>query len=142
MSYATEADLIAWCGLTGEVELTELTDPDNTAIDSALVAAKLEQADHEINSRLVGVELPMTAPYPKLLVDIACRIARFFLYTTGRPEYIKEDYELALKLLDDIRLRKASLGLSADESEVVAPAISPLVETPDRVFTADLLAKL
>ena len=142
MSYATEADLIAWCGLNGEFELTELTDPHNLQIDHVLVEEKLEQADNECNARLIGVPLPSEAPYPKLLVDIACRIARYFLYTTGRPQYVIDDYEYALRLLDDIRTGKATLGPGAGGEEILSSSMGPAVRTRPMVFTEDLLSKL
>lgn len=142
MSYATTNDLIAWCGLHGQQELIELTDPDNFAMDSTLVAAKLDQADHEINARLVGVTLPLSAPYPQLLIDIACRIARFLLYTSGRPEYVTDDYLSALKTLDDIRMGKATLGLSGDGTTAMAVPVGVRLGVSASVFTDTMLEAL
>lgn len=142
MSYATVSDLIAWCGMSGQAELVELTDPDNTTLNTTVVQAKLDQADNEINSRLVGVSLPMEAPYPRLLIDIACRIARYFLYATGRPQYVTDDFTVAIKTLDDIRMGKASLGLSSDQSSVVGGTGGPVVSAPSSVFSEDVLSAL
>lgn len=135
MSYATPADLIAWCGMHGVDELTELTDPTNTALDAVLVADKLQQADTEIQARLPN--LSVAAPYPRLLVDTACRIARYLLYANGRPEWVVADYQSALQFLDDVRLGKASLGLAAAPS-----GACPVVTARAAVFTADALAAL
>lgn len=135
MSYATEADLIAWCGLNAEVELTELTDPNNRSIDSDIVVDKLNQADREIDARLPGTTL--TPPYPQVLVDIACRIARYLLYTTGRPDYVTADYEWALQFLADVR---------KGEAVIVDPGMpsygAPAVSAPAAVFSAAVLATM
>jgi phage gp36-like protein len=140
MSYATKNDLIAWCGINGEAELTQLTDPNNQGVDDVLITAKLGQADDEINGRLIAVDLPLTAPYPPLLVSIACRIARHLLYTSGRPDYIEADYRDALKLLGDIREGRAALGLNGAGTGSVELA-SDAVEwrADDRVFTREAL---
>lgn len=139
MSYATQDELIAWCGMNGASELVELTDPTNTEIDAALVADKLAQADSEIDARLPG--LPSTGPYPRVLVDIACRIARYLLYTAGRPEWIEADYQTAVKMLDDVRMGRASLGLDASSGSSVSSPL-PLVSAPEVVFTTDLLGMM
>lgn len=142
MSYATQQDLIDWCGISGDVELTALTDPANTSIDSLLVAKKLQQADNEINSRLVGVDLPMTNPYPPTLVMTACKIARALLYTTGRPEWVQADYDGAMQWLEDVRTGKSSLGLDSTGTVEIAQMPKCNVQANDVVFTADQLALL
>lgn len=143
MAYATQNDLVDWCGINGELEIIQLTDPNSTEVDTDLVAAKLDQADAEINARLVGVTLPMTGPYPKTLIDIACAVTRYRLYTGDRPETVKDDYKYALKLLDDIRAGRASLGLSGDETAVIgSTAQAPSVSANAVVFTEDVLATL
>lgn len=139
MSYATQDDLIAWCGMGAISELTELTDPKNRTIDDDIIADKLDQADREIAARLVGVSLPLHPPYPQILVDVACRISRYFLYTQGRPDYVTDDFNLALKLLDDIRTGKATLGLTTDGT-IAASAFGIHVLASKAAFTDELLA--
>lgn len=141
MSFATQQDLEEWCGINGEAELIQLTDPQNLAIDTVLLAAKGEQADAEINARISGLNLPLTAPYPALLVNLHCKIWRYLLYTSGRPEHVSDDYKDAIKLLDAIRDGKATLGLAGDGTGPAAPNPDlPAFSAPDRVFTADTLA--
>lgn len=134
MSYATEADLIAWCGMNGDSELTELTDPDNTAIDSAIVAEKLNEADNEINARLAGVTI--SYPCPPIIVNIACRIARFLLYTTGRPEWIADDFDWAISTLNEIRAGKIVIG------PALGPVSYPRIAAREPVFTSTVLDTL
>lgn len=142
MAYATQQDLIDWCGMNGEQELIQLTDPNNTSINSFIVLEKLGQADAEINARLVGVTLPMAAPYPPMLVATACRIARALLYRYGRPEWVDTDYREAMQWLDDVRTGKASIGLDGTGSAEVDVTAGAVVIAPDVVFTAEVLATL
>jgi phage gp36-like protein len=134
MTYATQADLIAWCGLQGQEELTQLTDPTNSAINGASVAAKLTMADNEINARIGS----LTAPYPAVIVNVACRIARFYLYASGRPDYVLDDFNWAMKFLDDVRTGKVSLG----SYQEAVPLSLPYVYAPTTVFNATLLGGL
>jgi len=142
MAYATQQDLIDWCGVNGEDEIIQLTDPANVSIDSMLVAKKLQQADHEVNARLVGVDLPMSAPYPPLLVITACKIARAILYTHQRPERVEQDYHEAIEFLGLVRDGKATLGLAGTGTEAIAPTPKVAVYTPATDFTDEVLAKL
>lgn len=142
MAYATQQELIDWCGIGGGDELIQLTDPTNTAIDSLLVAKKLQQADAEINARLPSDLLPMTAPYPPLLVLACCKIARAYLYPVGRPEHVETDYRDALKFLDDVRAGKATLGLDSTGAETVPVSSGFAVSASPRVFTDAVLETL
>ena len=142
MAYTDQAGLIEWCGVNGSIELAQLTDPAGVTINSAAVLAALEQADNVINSRLAGVTLPLTAPYPPLVVDTANKLARFFLYKVGRPQYVADDYADAMRFLEDVRTGKASIGLDAAGSTEVEVAAGAVVVAPDTVFTAYILAKL
>lgn len=142
MAYATQQELIDWCGIGGSDELTQLTDPTNTAIDSLLIAKKLQQADAEINARLPAELLPLTAPYPPLLVLACCKIARSYLYPVGRPEHVETDYRDALRFLDDVRSGKASLGLDSTGTEAVASGGGVSVSASAKVFTDAVLATL
>lgn len=133
MSYATQAELIAWCGIDGASELVALTDPVNATIDSALVAKKLDQADAEIDARLPTEIHPISSPYPKALVDTACKIARYLLHTNGRPEHVEADYRSAISFLSDVRAGKASLGLVA--GVVQTSERGPVVVASSAVFS-------
>lgn len=146
MSYATQQDIIDYLGSGGDVALTQMTDPDNLAIDATLVAKFLTRAYDEINPYLAaaGLTLPLTAPYPPLLTTLEVVGAVYWMWAGDeRPDRLKDDRKWQIKMLDDLRDRKISLGLSGDGSEVVADTTqSPSVSANALVFTDELLATL
>lgn len=109
-SYATQEDMVA---RFGEAELIELTDRENReVIVPDLVERALEDAEAEINSYLGSrYPLPLANP-PKVLVRLACDIARYHLYgETGHTEVVKERYESAVKMLRCFANGTATLGV-------------------------------
>lgn len=119
MTIATQTDLIEHLGSNGEAVLTQVTDPTNTAIDSWLVSVALQRADHEIYAWIATVtDVPLTSPYPPLLVKIACSICIYWLWPgDDRTERLKDDYGWASGMLRDIAAGKVSLGIAGDGSE-------------------------
>lgn len=115
MSYATVADMVS---RFGETELIQLTDPDNVAINAALVEVKLGDAKAVIDGwigrvyrlPLRGCIEPSATPggpsvlaMPPQLVRLACDIARFYLFSEVAPEnvvYLR--HKAALKELEAI----------------------------------------
>lgn len=142
MSYATTSDLTDWIGIGATAELTQLTDAANLGINLTLVEAALNSADNRINSYLAGVALPLSEPYPPVVVEMACKLARAFLYKFGRPEYVDADYRDAMQWLDDVRTGKASLGLDGSGTEEVTPSAGCSVSADPVIFTAEQLAVL
>lgn len=140
--FATQPDLIEWCGINATRELTQLTDPSNVAIDANLIAAKLSQADNIINSRLVGIALPLASPYPPLIVDTACAIARRLLYKYGAPEHVETDYRDALAFLDKVRKGEATLGLDSTGTAEAVQSSGYAVIASEKTFTDDVLGVL
>lgn len=116
MTIATQTDLIDYLGNNGQATLIQMTDPANTAVDSWLVSVALQRADHEIYAWIATVmAVPLTSPYPPLLVKIACAICIYWLWAGDeRPERIKDDYKWASGMLRDIASGKVSLGLAGD----------------------------
>lgn len=119
MSIATQQDVIDYLGNGGGVALAQMTDPDGVTIDSTLVAKFLSRADDEIYSYLATTALtvPLTAPYPTLLVKIAAIIAVYWMWPGNmRTDRLMTDYAWATGLLADFCAGKQSLGLLADGS--------------------------
>ena len=123
MAYATRADLVP--AYVSERELATGTNSGSgtaTEEDADVTAAFLAAADAEIDAYVGFVyPLPLVAPYPALLVALACRIARYRLNTSGgnQPaDWVTADYQAALKQLGEIRDGRASLGLATGASAV------------------------
>lgn len=116
MTIATQQDVIDHLGNNGAVALAQMTDPAGAAINSGLVAVYLQRSDEEIYPYLGAVmTVPLTSPYPPLLVKIACVIAVYWMWSGDeRPDRIKDDYKWAAGLLKDVSTGKLSLGLSGD----------------------------
>jgi phage gp36-like protein len=117
MSYATLPDMI---GRFGEEELIRLTDRDRTAgavVEDVLDRA-LADADGEINGYLaVRYALPLPS-VPVMLVQIACDIARYYLYDDQATEQVRQRYEDAISRLKGIVKGLVNLALPAPESTV------------------------
>lgn len=95
MSYCTADDLTAEFG---EVELIQLTDRNGTGqIDAGVLAKAIGRADRLINGFLGARQLPVPAD---TVVDIACDLARYYLYKDECPEEVRNRYKDALKRLE------------------------------------------
>ena len=122
--YATVDDLI---DRFGEAEMIGLTDPDNTAVQSARAQRKLEDA-HALANGYVGMayRLPLAgcakpAPQPgnpqaveyvapPLLTRLVCDIARYYLYDDKSTDEVLKRYEQAKQELLHISQGKATLA--------------------------------
>ena len=122
--YATVADLI---DRFGEAEMIGLTDPDNTAVQSARAQRKLDDA-HALANGYVGMayRLPLAgcakpAPQPgnpqaveyvapPLLTRLVCDIARYYLYDDKCTDEVLKRYEQAKQELLHISQGKATLA--------------------------------
>ena len=122
--YATVDDLI---DRFGEAEMIGLTDPDNTAVQSARAQRKLDDA-HALANGYVGMayRLPLAgcakpAPQPgnpqavetvapPLLARLVCDIARYYLYDDKSTEEVLKRYEQAKQELLHISQGKATLA--------------------------------
>lgn len=119
MAIATQQDVIDYLGNNGDVALAQMTDPAGSSINSTLVAKFLSRADDEIYSYLATTALtvPLTAPYPTLLVKVAAIIAVYWMWAGDtRTDRLIEDYKWATGLLMDFQAGTQSLGLLADGS--------------------------
>lgn len=138
MTYATQQDLI---NRFGTVEVTELSDRDNTgAINAAIVAQALADADAMINGYVASrYTLPLST-VPAEINRLACDVARYFL--SQRPtEEVRTRYEDARAWLAQVAKGTFGLGISNDQAATpAAPAGGPQVsQGADRQFTQDSL---
>ncbi|NRT54801.1 gp436 family protein [Sphaerotilus uruguayifluvii] len=142
--YATLSDLLA---RYGEDELAQRSDRTaGQVIDSAVIDQALADAAAEIDSSIAGRYALPVASVPPLLVRLACAIARYHLHDEAATQRIRDDYEDALKVLAEIRSGARLLPLAATDGGGTAPAAGSAgggvqVRAPQRVFTADLLAR-
>jgi len=137
MTYATQQNLI---DRFGQQELTELTDRANAgAIDAAVVAKALADADGEINGYLASrYTLPLD-PVPAVLERWACEIARYYLYEDRVTEQVKRRYDDVVKSLNAVSKGTVSLGPD-EEGASLASTGGPQVDQQERVFTRESLS--
>lgn len=139
MTYATQQDLL---DQFGERELVALTDREGSgAIDAAVLARALADADAEIDSHLVArYTLPLTGTYPTLKRH-AANLARYFLSGAEVTEVavVRTRYQDAIRYLESIRDGKAVLGAEASAHTPASETDRIVFTGSDRVFTADTL---
>lgn len=137
MTYASATDLD---DAYGESEMLQLSDRDGDGFaDAAVVAAVLARADSLIDGYLATrYALPLTPPYPPVVVAIACELARYWLFDDAAPDRVKDGYDQAIAWLKDVSAGRAALMLPAAGEESLTG--SPSWEAPDRLFTAATLS--
>lgn len=109
MGYATQADLSTRYGERELIQVTDKAKPPTGSVDGVVVARALADADAEIDARLaVRYAVPVVTP-PAIVVDCACRIARYKLHEDRATEKIRADYEDAIKFLADVAAGRANL---------------------------------
>jgi phage gp36-like protein len=134
MSYASQPDMIA---RFGQGEVIALTDRSNMGvIDATVLAGALAEADAEIDPYLQPrYQLPLIT-VPKVLVGIACDIARYRL--CGGPVTVTEDirtrYNDAAKFLGAVATGKIALGLDALSQAAPAANTVKFAKNTPRVF--------
>ena len=131
MPYATQADLVE---RFGETEIIQLSDRDRTgAIESAVVTAKLADADAEIDAYLATRYTLPLASVPTVLKRVACDVARYHLFDDRVTDDVRRRYEDALKFLQAVAKGTVSIGVDPIGQ---APASSDLPDhcAPDPVF--------
>ena len=137
MPYCTQQNLI---DRFGEPELIQLTDRAGTlgAIDSAIVAAAIADADAEIDSYLTDYTLPLS-PVPANFERLACDIARYYLYEDQMIDIVQERYKNAVRYLEQVASGKITLSVDASGS---APAVADGVEftAAESIFSRDTLS--
>lgn len=137
MSYATQQALV---DRFGETEIAQLSDRANTgAIDPVVVAAKLADADGEIDSYLVGrYTLPLD-PVPVALQRIACDIARYHLFDDRVTEAVTQRYKDAIRFLELVAKGQVQLGADTGGTAPPSAAGAPDYTARDPIWTQDTL---
>lgn len=132
MTYASQQNLI---DRFGEDELIQLTDRDNLgAIDAAVVARALADADAEINGYLsTRYTLPLS-PVPAVLEKLACDIARYQLFENAVTEIVKQRYENAIRFLKDVVAGKVTLGVDGNGDTAATISNSVQISSTTPVF--------
>lgn len=132
MPYATQQDLV---DRFGETEIIQLSDRGNNgAIDTAVVAAKLADADAEVDGYLAGRYTLPLEPVPRVLVRVACDIARYHLYDDRATEQVTTRYRDAVRLLEQIAKGTVNFGPGDDGSTTPASSGMPQVSSRPPVF--------
>lgn len=112
--YATQQDMIDRYGSPRLVELTDIEEPRAGAIRSAVLGAKLADADAEIDGYLIGrYSLPLAA-WPAILKVHACSIAWYRLLGAVADESARQDYQDAVGYLARVADGRISIVAPAD----------------------------
>jgi len=115
MTYATRDQLVSRFTEGLLLRLTDRSKPPLGAINDAIVAQELKNADAEIDGYLAGkYRLPL-ASVPPQVVDLAQVIAIYKLHPFKPDEKITKDYEFAQKRLKDIASGAFKLPLEGVE---------------------------
>jgi len=136
VSYATQSDLIARFVVS---ELIQLTDPDALAINAATVANAIADAEAVIDLHLASRYTLPLASVPRVLVNIACDLARANLYEDRITEHVKNRLDAAMALLKQLSRGEISLGLDL-VGQPTATTGGPAVTGTERVFNRSTLA--
>lgn len=132
MTYASQQNMI---DRFGEDELIQLTDRDSLgAIDAAVVARALADADAEINGYLsTRYTLPLS-PVPAVLEKLACDIARYQLFENKAVDTVKERYENSIRFLKDVVSGKVTLGVDGNGEQAATISNTVQISSTTPVF--------
>lgn len=116
MPYCTLQNLI---DEFGEQELIQLTDRSNAGVvDQYVLDRAMQRADRMIHRHLGGRQaLPVGADD---VVDLACDITRYYLYSTVAPDEVRTRFEDALKALE--KMAKGQLAVADTAGQPAASA--------------------
>ena len=140
MSYAVQQDLV---DRYGEAQLLLIADRDgDAAIDGAVIARAIADADSIIDLHVRGRYAVPLSPVPTEILAVSCAIARYKLYENGNdaPEVAKEGFKSAMALLKCIADGSAVLtSAPASSSDPAATSGEVEYSGDDQVFTSDSL---
>jgi len=126
--------------LFGSAEMLELTDRDRDGTPDILTyQAAIEAAGAEIDSYLATrYDVPIDAPVPAIIGQVASDIVRYRLYDDAAPEEVRQRYEDARRWLQDAAKGLVCVNVvpPSEGGEVVA--CSHVYE--DRLFSSETLA--
>jgi phage gp36-like protein len=125
VGYAVKQDLIDRFGQLESQQLTDKATPPAGAINDVVLGRALADADGAIDSALRRRYTLPLASVPKILVRVACDLARYFLYEDTAAELMRRSaaQDEAMKFLDDGReADRSHASASTAPSASVAPA--------------------
>jgi len=125
MTYATEQDFLDRFGEQEIVELTNLYRPSATVVDTDVLERNQESAFATINGMIancpaVAALLPLSAPYPPLLVQYELDLTRYYLDTLATRPDVKERADMVMAQLKMIGRCEMSLGLDGAGTAIAA----------------------
>lgn len=132
MSYASQNDLSARFGLD---ELAQVSDQSGRGVlDQDVVDRALEDANAEVDGYLSArYSLPLAlANIPAILKRVTCDIARYRLWNDRASDEVRQRYEDARRLLEQIAAGKVRLGLP--EADTPAESLAAGRESNPPVF--------
>jgi phage gp36-like protein len=137
--FATIADMEARFDRDELVHLTNQSGDDG--IDAARLNQQLKRANNEVLSHIaakydVGAGLDQVAI--DRLCDIACDLARYYLYRETPADGVKDRYQMARADLRDLRDGKTKLDTGSQE--VTARPEGVLISAPDKIFGRDSMS--
>lgn len=135
MAYCTVDQLIKRYGAAVLVQLSDRAEVATGTVDADLFARVIADAEAVIDGYLkVRYALPL-ADLPRLVTDLAQRIAIYFAHGQVAPEKITADYKEAIATLRDIS--KGLVQLELDGTEPAASGSGDvLTNNPERPLTA------
>jgi phage gp36-like protein len=137
MSYAVKQDMIDRFALAELIQLTDRTG-GAVAVNDTVINQALADADAEVDGYLMGRYALPLASVPKILVGVACDVARYRLYDDRSTEQVTKRYDDAIKFLKLVADGKVSLGINA--TNAVTPTTGGAASFGnDRVFTSSTL---
>ena len=146
MAYSALTDIQ---GILPDETLKQITDDVNgTTIIQVKIDKAISDADEVINSYIGNrYQLPLSSPYPKLVIKLSTDIAIYNLYRRrsgiATPEIIIKAYDEAMKMLRDIQTGKAILSDATTNLPVSEPSVYVTNKTDeDRIFTKSLLDQM
>lgn len=139
MPYATQSEFSEAFGAQLTIELTNLEDPTATTVDATVMTRGLTRASALIDSYLSGrYALPLSTT-PEVIKTLCLDIARYYLGHNAEEKDVRQRYEDALKVLEQIAKGLLNLGLPPVDEPTALPQGSPKFSSPDPVFTRDSL---
>lgn len=139
MSYAVKQDMIDRFAERELIQLTDRTAGEGVAINDTVLGRALADTDAEIDGYLMGrYTLPLNN-VPKMLVSVACDIARYRLYDDRVTEQVQKRYDDAVKLLRMIGEGKISIGPNSAQDPTPSTA-GAQSHGDDRVFDRSTLS--
>ena len=140
--YCTLADIQSTVPENDLIELTDDSLPPAT-VDQVKVDRAISDAGELIDGSLRGrYSLPL-APVPGLINTLAVDLAIYRLYSRriklSPPEVVGERHKEALKLLEQIRSGRISLGTENTGGDPTPDAGGPQISVPNRIFSRETL---